>query len=184
LHLGVATGAGALLASGEGILPPLLAGSTFAGGFLVAAIADQGLRRRRPLVLGLALACLAPFAARLAGALPDFLWVLPLALMSGGVTLFLARRHSVLSNSVVLFGVSTLGLAAPTSALAGGADVQRALGLYLLLTPVLVVRALLLAIRLRGTTRWEPELLRAWGRREAAIAGAWGLACVFLLPGG
>lgn len=184
VYLAVSTGAGALIGTRHGVEAPLLAGTAFAGAYLVASAAVSGwARKKRPTLVGVLVACLAPLAALGLGAPREFLWVFAPALVAGALTVPLAQRRGVLAPGVVALGVLTLGLCAPAAVLAGGAGLARAAAAFALLGLFFTWRSLRMAAWLRGAERWDPELLRGLGLREAAYAAVWGIAVSLVLRG-
>ena len=177
VYLFAATGAGALVGSGAGALPALLAGTTFAGLFLLAVTLAIGLRGGHgPWAAGLSLSLLAPLAASLLGAERDFLWTALAAAVPAVAALSLALRRGWLAPSALACGVMALTLAAPAAARAGGSSWPRALALFATLLVFYEWRTLRIALALRPGSRLEglnAATLRAQGLREAGLALAW-----------
>ncbi len=184
VYLFAATGAGALVGSGAGVLPALLAGTTFAGLFLLAVTLAIGLRGGHgPWAVGLGLSLLAPSSASWLGAQRDFLWTAFAAVLPAVVALAFALRHGWLAPSALACGVLALTLAAPAAARAGGASWSRALALFATLLVFFEWRTLRIALSLRPGSRIEglnAQALRAQGLREAGLALAWTTLSVVL----
>ena len=182
VFLFVSVMAGSLLGSRGGVEIPLLVGTAYAGAFLVVAAIVAGLRRKlRQALVGLLLAGLGPILALWLGAKIEFLFIGPLAACCALISVGWARRFGLLAPIVLLAGVASLCMAAPATALAGGASVQRSAMLFAALWPVFAWRSLRIARPLRKGAAWQRETLRSRGLREAAIAMLWSLAAVLAI---
>jgi len=176
VDLFAAIGGGALVGAERGVEPALLVGTGFAGAFLVVAAVSVGVKRRlRQTLVGAGLALLAPLLALWLGAEPGFLVVMGCAAVVGAAAITLERSVGLLSRSTLIVGIAALALAAPASAVAGGAGAVRAALLFGLLWPVFAWRSLRVAATLPVGHPWNREELRARGLREAAIAALWTL---------
>jgi hypothetical protein len=181
VYLIVSVLAGSLTAVRDGFLPALLAGVGFAGVFLVASSAALGWARgRQRLLLGLAVAILAPTLALLTGADPSFLVYGLVALAPAALAAWFAERDGFQSPAALAFGVAALVLAAPSSACAGGAHTGMSLLLLVLLTPFFVWRAIVVRRRLTSGEEWSRSRIRTTGLREAVLAVAWTAVVVLL----
>lgn len=183
VYLCVGIAAGALLESGHGVEPAMLVGTGFAGGFLLAGALFVGWRRRqRQLAVGAGLAVLMPLAAWLLTGSASMFWpIFAAGLLSIG-GLAAARRYGFLAMPSVVLGTATLAAAAPSAALAGGADVPQAAALFGLLWPFYCWRTLRVAADM-GTSH-QPDRrrdLRQRGLREAAGTAIWAIASVILV---
>lgn len=182
VYLFASVGAGALVGAEQGVEVPMLVGTAFAGGFLVAAAVAAGLKRKgRQVFVGLALIVLAPLIALWLGADRRFLTVAAFAGVPAILALVLEKTRGFLSASAMTTGIAALVMAAPTAAVAGGASVAHSLWLVALLTPVYSWRSLRIAKPLHSGGTWDPVALRARGLREAALAAGWSLSVAFLL---
>lgn len=182
VYLFASVGAGALVGGRSGVEVPMLVGTAFAGGFLVAAAVAAGLRRKgRQVLVGLTLVVVSPLVALWLGADRGFLAVAACASVPAILALVLEKTRGFLSASAMTTGIAALVMAAPTAAVAGGASVAHSLWLVALLTPVYSWRSLRIAKPLHRGGPWDPVALRARGLREAALAAGWSLSVAFLL---
>lgn len=174
MYLVVSILAGALSEVREGFVPALLAGTSFAGVFLLgSACAVPAARRRRRILLGVPLGLVAPLLALAIGADPTFLAYAAVAVFPAGLSAWLAERDGFLSPAALASGVAALGLAAPAAACAGGADVPRTLLLGGLLVPWFLWRTVRLRKRLDTVRAGGRDSLRRAGLREAGLTVAW-----------
>jgi hypothetical protein len=181
IYLCTSIAAGALIGANYGVEPAMLVGTSFAGAFLtLAGIAVGASRKRRQIVTGLGLAILATLGALTFHANPPYLIVISLAAIIAITTVILARRFGYLAHSTMLAGVAALAMAAPVSAVAGGATFARAALLFFLLWPVYSWRTFLVAAEFT-TGNCTTAQLRARGLREAALAALWSLAVAITL---
>jgi hypothetical protein len=175
VYLGVSVLAGTASVGQAGMLRAVLAGTGYAGLFLlVSAVAVPGRRRAARLASGLALAALAPPGALALGASPNFLAYALVAAFPAGLAVAFALRRGFLSPPALAFAVSTLSVAAPCAARAGGATPQQAWILQGMLLPFFVWRTWTVRSRLDGQSGWSRARLRAAGLREAGYALGWG----------
>jgi hypothetical protein len=181
VYLIVSVLAGSLTAVRDGFLPALLAGIGFAGVFLVASSLALGRSRGwKRLLVGLAVATLAPGLALLLGADPSFFVYGLIALAPAAIAAWFAERGGFQSPRALAFGVAALVVAAPSSACAGGAHTGMSLLLLALLTPFFVWRAMVVRSRLTSQKGWSRSRIRATGIREAVLAVAWTSSVVLL----
>jgi len=182
VYLGLSVLAGALSAVREGWLPALLAGLGFAGVFLAASAVAIGWRKAlRRLLLGLALALLAPAAALALGADPTFFAFGLLALFPAGISAWFAELRGFQSPIALALGITALVVAAPSAACAGGADLTRSLVLLALLLPFFIWRALRILGILREEKQPDRSALRRRGQREAFLAVGWTFLAVVVI---
>lgn len=177
IYLFIAVAAGAFVGAEGDLVPSLLAGTTFAGLFLLAAALAIGRERgARPLLIGAVLSLTAPLAALALGSGPSFLlWVLA-SVPAAVAALFLALRHGWLAPSALAAGVVALTLAAPASAQAGGASAARSAILFAVLLAFNEWRTLRISLSLRAGAmlgELSAETFRTQGLREAALALGW-----------
>jgi len=185
VYLFASVGAGALVGSGPGVERALCVGTGFAGAFLcTAALAVGASKKRRQLLLGVAVALGAPLIALWLGARPVFLVVAAGALLPAVVSVPLAEKFGFLSGAPLTTGIAALVMAAPAAALAGGASATQAIALFVLLWPFFAWRSLRVAAALKAGGTWNREELRARGLREAGIAAIWTLVVAVGLPFG
>lgn len=181
ITLCVSTAAGTLSVERGFVELGLLAGTAFAGGFLALAAASAGFaRRRKPGLLGLALASLSTAAALALGASASFLGALGLAALCGLVGLALARRRGILDPLTLAASLAPFTLSGAGAALALGASLTHAFVLFLALWSFALWRSLLVARSLRGTNAWDRQILRSRGLREAAWSALWGIAVTLI----
>lgn len=174
VYLIVSILAGALSEVREGFVPALLAGTSFAGVFLLgSAFAVPPARRRMRILLGVPLGLVAPAVALAIGADPTFLAYAAVAVFPAGLSAWLAERDGFLSPAALSAGVAALGLAAPAAACAGGADVPRTLVLAGLLVPWFLWRTVRLRKRLDAIQSEGRAGLRRAGLREAGLTVVW-----------
>jgi len=182
VYLFASVGAGALVGAEHGVEVPMLVGTAFAGGFLVAAAVAAGMRRKgRQVLVGVALIVLSPLVALWLGADRGFLTVAACAGVPAILALVLEKTRGFLSASAMTAGIAALVMAAPTAAVAGGASLEHAAWLVALLTPVYSWRSLRIARPLHRGGTWDRVALRARGLREAALAAIWALAVALAL---
>ncbi len=185
VYLLASVAAGTIMGAGHGVELALLVGTGFAGAFLcTAALAVGAGKKRGQLLVGVALAILAPVVALWMGAQPVFLAIAAGALVPAAGAVSLAARFGFLSGAPLTTGIAALVMAAPAVALAGGARAAQAIALFALLWPSFAWRSLRIAFALRAQGTWSREELRARGLREAAIAAAWTLAVAIGWPFG
>lgn len=176
IYLFASIGAGALVGAAYRVEPAMLAGTGFAGAFLVIAAIDVGPQRKlRQVLLGASLAIVAPLVALWLGAEPVFLNVAALTVLPVVSVVVLARTCGTLSPATLGVGVMTLTLSAPVAAMAGGSSALRAAVLFGLLWPFFSWRTLRVNASLPKGTAWNRAFLRAQGLREALIAAVWTL---------
>ena len=182
IFLFAAIGAGSMAGSRGRVEPALIVGTGFVGAFLCRAALAVGLRRKvRQLIVGAAVAILAHFAAHLLGAPSSYLYVAALATVPAVGAVVSSERYGFLSTTALTAGIAALTLAAPAAAVAGGASLIRAAGLYGLLWPFFTWRSLRIAAALKSGERWTVEELKSRGLHEAAAAALWALGSVALL---
>jgi len=147
---------------------------------LASAVAVSGGRRAARLAVGLALAAFAPTGALALGASPHFLAYSLVALFPAGLAVTSALTRGFHSPTALAFAVSTLGVAAPCAARAGGAGPGRAWILLGLLLPFFVWRTWTVRSRIEQRSGWTRARLRAAGLQEAGYAAAWGAAALLV----
>jgi len=175
-------GAGALVGSRGSLEVGLVAGGAFAGGFLLtAAFAVRWRRKARQALVGAALAAMSAFGALALGAPREFLIPVALAGLVAPFAVLAARRLGMLASTTLVVELGVLALAAPATALAGGARPVEALVLFAALWPFFCWRSLGVARELRGVERWDRNVLRARGLREALYAALWTAASTGVL---
>ena len=102
VYLFASVGAGALVGSEQGVEVPMLVGTAFAGGFLVAAAVAAGLKRKgRQVLVGLALIVLSPLVALWLGADRGFLAVAACASVPAVLALVLEKTRGFLYASAM-----------------------------------------------------------------------------------
>lgn len=177
IYLFSSIGAGALVGADHGVEPAMMAGTAFAGAFLVVAAVDAGLRGKlRQVLLGSSIAVVASLLAIGWGAEPNFLILATVAALPALSAMVLAKTKGVLSPVTLTAGVAALTMAAPVAATAGGSSTFRAATLLILLCPFFCWRAMRVSTSLAKEVGWNRVSLRARGLREAAIAAIWTLA--------
>lgn len=182
IYLFAAVASGALVGARRGVEPAMLVGTAFTGAYLVAAALSMGVRRRiRQILLGTGSAALATVGALWLGVELDFLVVAACALVPAMGAILLAKTQGFLSPGAVVSGVAALAMAAPATAVAGGASGLRSTLLFALLWPFFSWRSLRIAAPLHAGAGWVPEELRARGLREAALAALWSIGVVIAL---
>jgi len=182
VYLFVSIAGGAMIGAARGVEPAMLVGTGFAGGFLGTAAVVVGARRRiRQFLVGWGVALMAPLVALYLGAEREFLAVTAIAGIAALTAVALARWRGFMSHAALIAGVATLALAAPASAVAGGAGAVRAAALFGLLWPFYSWRSLRVSAWMETRGEPIPGEVRARGLHEAAIAGVWTLAVVILL---
>lgn len=185
IYLFAAVGAGALLGAEGALVPALLAGTTFAGLFLIASVLAIGRERgKQPLIAGTTLAVLAPTLSIMMGGDPGFLWLVGAAIPPAVLSLVLALGSGWLAPSALACGVFTLILAAPSAARAGGASWSAAAWLFVLLLIFFEWRTLRIAFALRPGSKIDglnAQTMRAQGLREAALTLVWTAGTVLVL---
>jgi len=182
IYLCASVTAGALVGANYGVEPAMLVGTSFVGAFLVAAgIAVSVRRKRRQIVTGLGLAIFATLGALAFQARPQYLPITLLAAALAIATVILAKKLGYLAPATMLTGVAALAMAAPVSAIAGGATMLRAATLFGLLWPVYSWRTFLVAAAYTGGIVSSNAELRSRGLQEAALAAVWSLAVAITL---
>ena len=176
IYLFASIAAGALLGADRGVEPAMLVGTAYAGGYLVFAAADVGLRGKlRQIMVGACLAIACGVLALISKAEPAFLIAAALAALPALAAVALAKAKGVLSPATLVVGIAALTMSAPVTAVAGGMSLPRAAVLFVLLWTFFSWRTLNVAASLTKDSDWEREVLRARGLREAAIAALWTL---------
>jgi len=174
VYLIVSILAGALSVGGRGFLPALLSGIGFAGVFLAAS--SLALLRKprfwRRLLTGVLLATLAPLLALEVGADPAFFVFGLVAVLPAALSGYFAERQGFRSPAALAFAVTALVVAAPSSACAGGASIQRGLLLLALLAPFFAWRTFVLRKAMTGPG-WTRARLRRRGLVESGYAVGW-----------
>lgn len=182
IYLFASIASGALVGTQHAVELPMLVGTGFAGAFLVAAAISAGVQQRaRQLLLGGSLVALAPLNALWLGAEPGFLVVAACAAVPAIAAIALAKRVGCLARSYLLVGVAAVAMAAPVTAVAGGASFQRAAVLFGLLWAFFSWRTLLVAATVNDQEPWDGQQMKARGLREAAIGAVWTLAVTIVL---
>ncbi len=177
IYLFLSIGAGALVGTFRAVEPALLAGTGFAGAFLVLAAVHVGPRKKlRQLLLGTALTVFAPVLAVWLGAKPVFLFPAALTLLPACTAIVLAKNSGALSPATLVSGIAALTMSAPVTAFAGGSSPLPSAILYIFLWSFFSWRALRIANSLVPGVGWNRELLRIQGLREAALSAIWTLA--------
>ncbi len=174
VYLIVSVLAGALSSIGGGFLPALLAGTGFAGLFLLASAGAIGIRRAgRRLALGIAMAALPPLLALQLGADPAFFLYGISAILPAGLAAWFAERRGFQSPLALAFGVAALVVAAPSAACAGGATLRMSALLLGVLLPFFAWRTIRIRNLLARGGGMSRAALRAQGLREVVYAVAW-----------
>ncbi|MCA9259420.1 MAG: hypothetical protein KDA61_09485 [Planctomycetales bacterium] len=182
VYLFASIASGALVGVERGVEPAMLAGTAYAGAFLLVAALDSGMHGKlKRAILGAAVALGSAALALTWGASPDFFYVAAIATLPAAAAVALAKWRGVLSTATLLSGIATLTLSAPVAAIAGGADYLQSAALFALLFPFFSWRAARIAVPLRHGKGWNRDALRARGLREAAIAACWSLLVTFAL---
>jgi hypothetical protein len=182
IYLFASIASGALVGTRHAVEIAMLVGTGFAGAYLVAAAIAAGVRRKmRQLLLGGSLVVLAPPSALWLGAEPGFLVIAGCAVVPAVAAVVLAKRVGFIARSFLLVGIAAVVMAAPLTAVAGGASVQRAALLFGLLWSFFSWRTLLVAASLNDRAVWDGQQLKAQGLREAAIAAVWTLTVTVVL---
>ncbi len=182
IYLFASITSGALVGTEHAVELAMLVGTGFAGAYLVTASISAGLRRRkRQILLGGSLAALAPLSALWMGAEPGFVVVAACAAVPALTAIVLAKRVGCLARSYLLVGLAAVVMAAPMTAVAGGASFPRAALLFGLLWPFFSWRTLLVAASVHDREPWDPQQLKARGLREAAIGAVWTLVVTIVL---
>jgi hypothetical protein len=168
--------AGALLSDSYGVERAMLAGTGCAGAFLVAsALSFHMWKKGRQMLVGICLAVLTPLGALWLDPDPRFIWVATIALPLTAATVIASRYRGLLSTGAILTGVASLVMAAPVTAIAGGASDGKALAVFALLWPFYSWRTMRIAAPL-ATQPWNRQALKSQGLKEAAVAAGWALA--------
>ncbi len=176
IYLFASVAAGALVGAERGLEPAMLVATGFVGAFLVTAAIARGVRRKgRQTLVGASLAALAPLAALWLGAEPSFLVVAAIAALPAVAAVVLAKRLGFLSHAAVVMGIAALAMAAPVTAVAGGATALRSAVLFGLLWSFFCRQSLRVSAALAAGGAWDRKALRARGLREAAITAVWAL---------
>ena len=183
VYLIVSVLAGALTEVKAGILPALLAGTGFAGVFLLAGAfgTRDRRRRRRRLLVGILLAVAAPLAAIELGGDAWFLIYGLVALPPAAVAGFLGERTGYRSAPTMAFAVTALVVAAPSAACAAGAAPLESWLLLALLAPFFAWRIWRTRESIQTQRGWTRSRLRAQGWREAGYAVGWTALVVILI---
>lgn len=182
IYLFASIASGSLLGSQRAIELPMLVGTGFAGAYLVAAAIFVGVRRRtRQFLLGGSLMVVAPVGALVLGSEPRFLAVAALAALPAAAAVALTTRYGSLATSSLLMGIAAIVMAAPITAVAGGASLQRAALLFGLLASFFSWRTLRVAESLHDQPTWDRTQLKARGLHEAAVGAIWTLAVTTVL---
>jgi hypothetical protein len=182
ITLCVSTAVGALSVERGVVELGLLAGTAFAGGFLLLGAAAGGVARtRKRALLGLGLAGASSVAALRLGAHESFLVALGAAALCGLFGLVFARRRGVLDPLTLSTSLAPFTLAGSGAALALGATPGRVVTIFFALWIFACWRSLLVARSLRDASAWDRTTLRSRGLREAAFSAVWGIAVVVLV---
>jgi hypothetical protein len=182
VYLFASVASGAFVGSKSGVEPAMLVGTAFAGAYLGAAAFSVGLdRRASQLGIGALTAALATLGALWIGAEPRFLVVASGAAATAVGSVLLARRFGFLSRRALVCGIATLALAAPATAVGGGAEPLRAWALFGLLWPFFCWRTLRIAASLGAGLPWDRDRMRRRGLREAAVAALWAMGSAVAL---
>jgi hypothetical protein len=182
IYLFASIASGTLVGTQHAVEIAMLVGTGFAGAYLVTAALTAGVRRRmRQVVLGGSLVVLAPLSALGLGAEPGFVVVAGCAVIPAVAAVVLTTRLGSLARLSLLAGVAAVVMAAPVTAVAGGASFQRAGLLFALLWFFFSWRTLRVAARVKAQETWDRQQLKAQGLREAAIAAVWTLAVTLVL---
>ena len=118
----------------------------------------------------------APVGALVLGAEPRFVAVAALAALPAAAAVALTKRYGSLATSSLLMGIAAIVMAAPITAVAGGASLQRAALLFGLLAAFFSWRTLRVAASLNDQPTWDRTQLKARGLHEAAVGAIWTLA--------
>lgn len=182
IYIFLSVAAGSMLKAKHGVEPTLLVGTGFVGAYLLVAALVMGVRRKRKQALvGATLLLAAPLLALALGAETGFLAAAGSASIPAVTAVICARAFGFLSCGAVISGVAALTLAAPTAALAGGAQLDQALLLFGLLAPMFAWRSVRIARQLRRQETWNAAELRSTGLREAALAAIWTILVTFAM---
>lgn len=184
IYLLLSVASGVLLAVDQEIRYAVLVGAGFVGAFLAAAALSVPSRRSGRLVwFGAGTAAAGPAVALWFEADSRFLIVGGLAALLGGGAILLEKWFGFLSFTALAVGLAALAIAAPVSAIAGGAGLGRGAALFAFLWPFFCWRTFRIAAPLQSGEVWNRHALKARGLREAAIAAAWSLGVTMALRG-
>lgn len=112
---------------------------------------------------------------------PSFVAVAACAALPAAAAVGLAMRWGSLATSSLLMGIAAIVMAAPMTAVAGGASIQRAALLFALLWSFFSWRTLRVAASLNDQMTWDRKQLKARGFHEAAVGAIWTLAVTLVL---
>jgi len=183
VYLVVSILAGALTGMRGGFLPALLSGVGFAGIFLAAgALGTRDMRRRvKRLIVGTHLAAAAPVLAISLGGDVMFLAYGLVAVLPAAIAGYLGERQGHRSSWALGFAVTSLVVAAPSSACAGGATPMQSWLLFALLAPFFAWRIWRTRRTILEQRGWTRSRLKAQGWREAALALGWTVVSVGII---